>query len=72
LGEKLPNLVTLLSNDGSLPHPLQRFHFRQLLSAKLLSICAGGVAQWSPHLPEEQKTRVRIPQGYKIYKRLVE
>jgi hypothetical protein len=28
----------------------------------------GGVAQWTSHPPKEQKTRVRIPPGYKVFK----
>jgi hypothetical protein len=31
----------------------------------------GGVAQWTSHPPQEQKTRVRIPPGYKIFSRAV-
>jgi hypothetical protein len=27
-----------------------------------------GVAQWTSHPPQEQKTRVRIPPGYKVFK----
>jgi hypothetical protein len=27
----------------------------------------GGVAQSTPHSPHEQKTRVRIPSGFKVY-----
>jgi hypothetical protein len=26
----------------------------------------GGVAQWASHPPQKQKTRVRIPPGYKV------
>jgi hypothetical protein len=29
--------------------------------------CPGGVAQWTSHLPQEQKTRVQIPPGYKVF-----
>jgi hypothetical protein len=29
-------------------------------------LCSGGVAQWTPHLPREQKARVRIPPGCKL------
>jgi hypothetical protein len=36
--------------------------------SKTLSLVGpGGVAQWTPHPPQERKPRVRIPPGYKIF-----
>jgi hypothetical protein len=32
---------------------------------------AGGVAQWTWHSPEELQTRVRIPRGYKVLRRII-
>jgi hypothetical protein len=29
----------------------------------------GGVAQWTPFQPQEQETRVRIPPGYKVFRK---
>jgi hypothetical protein len=28
----------------------------------------GGVAQWASHPPQEQKTRVRVPPGCKVFR----
>jgi hypothetical protein len=36
--------------------------------AKNLGYRPGGVAQWTSHPPQEQKTRVRIPPGYKVFR----
>jgi hypothetical protein len=35
---------------------------------KKILTCPGGVAQSTSHSPQEQKSRVRIPQGYKVFK----
>jgi hypothetical protein len=29
----------------------------------------GGVAQWTSHQPQRQQTRVRIPLGYKVFRK---
>jgi hypothetical protein len=29
---------------------------------------SGGVAQWTSHLPQEQKTKDRIPPGFKVFR----
>jgi hypothetical protein len=34
---------------------------------KYIHICPGGVAQWSSHPSEEQKNRVRVPPGFKVF-----
>jgi hypothetical protein len=40
------------------------FNFLQILEI----FCPGsGVAQWTPHPAQKQKTRVRIPPGYKVF-----
>jgi hypothetical protein len=35
-------------------------------SAKAEIRSPGGVAQWTSNAPQEQKTRVQIPPGYKV------
>jgi hypothetical protein len=42
----------------------------ELSTKKENNLCpGGGAAQWSSHLPVEQKTRVRIPPGCEVFKR---
>jgi hypothetical protein len=47
---------------------LDRVGCRKTLLGKQFGLCPGGMAQWSPHLPEEQKIRVQIPPGCKVFR----
>jgi hypothetical protein len=38
------------------------------LLEKVEITCPGGAAQWTSHPTQEQKTRVRIPPGYKVFR----
>jgi hypothetical protein len=38
------------------------------MGMKMFSLPWGGVAQWTLHPPQEQKTRVRIPPGYTVFR----
>jgi hypothetical protein len=33
-----------------------------------MKISPGGMARWTSHPPQEQKTRVRIPPGYRVFR----
>jgi hypothetical protein len=33
--------------------------------------CGGGVAQWTSHPHQKQKTRVRIPPGYEDFREII-
>jgi hypothetical protein len=49
----------------------QILHFLNTRKDAVLDICDGEVAKWLSHLPEEQKIRVRIPPGCKVFRKSI-
>jgi hypothetical protein len=50
---------------------IKRHYFANLFGEdilKMIMLSPGGEAHWISHLPQEQKTLVRIPPGYKVFR----
>jgi hypothetical protein len=70
MGENSPNLFTLMERNAEKVSFFTIFQHRPLYkrNVNISMISPGGVSQWTSYQPQKQKTRVRIPLGYKGFR----